>query len=58
MENKAKIDKEKMLFDAKSHLKKLKSRMGESIDHKLLKEQIENTESLIRAIENNEPIIG
>ena len=53
------IDREKTLEEAKSHLKILKQRIGNNnFDQKLLKDQIENTESLIDAINNNETLIG
>jgi predicted component of type VI protein secretion system len=54
-----KIDREKTLLEAKSHLQTLKSRIGNNnFDQKLLKYQIENTQSLIDAINNNETLIG
>ena len=53
-----KIDRKKTLLEAKSHLQWLKSLIGKKdVEQKLLKQQIENTESLINAINNNEILI-
>ena len=53
------IDRKKTLTESESHLKFLKSQIGkQDVDQELLKHQIENTESLINAIKNNEMLIG
>lgn len=52
------IYRNKTLIEAENHLKTLKSRIGKNgFDQKLLKNQIDNTESLINAIKNNEMLI-
>ena len=52
------IYRNKTLIEAENHLKTLKSRIGKNgFDQKLLKNQIDNTESLINAIKNNEILI-
>ena len=53
------IDRKKTLQEAEIHLKGLKSRIGNSnYDQQLVKINIENTQSLINSIKNNEKIIG
>ena len=53
------IDRKKTLQEAEIHLKGLKSRIGNSnYDQQLVKINIENTQSLINSIKNNEPLIG
>ena len=51
------IDRKKTLQEAEIHLKGLKSRIGNS-NQQLVKINIENTQSLINSIKNNEPLIG
>ena len=53
------INRQKTLLEAKSHLQLLKSRVGNNcFNQHHLKEAIENTESLIKAIQNNKMLIG
>jgi hypothetical protein len=52
-------DRKKTLQEAEIHLKGLKSRIGNSkYDQQLVKINIENTQSLINSIKNNELLIG
>lgn len=47
------------LAEIEAHLQTLKSRIGNNnFDQNLLKQQIENTQSLIDSIKNNEMLIG
>ena len=54
------IDRKKTLQEAEIHLKGLKSRIGNNnnFDQQLVKINIENTQSLINSIKNNEKLIG